>query len=246
MSLLATDLSLAIVSPGGGGDNESSLMDLYQPGCPSRFLRHALMGLADGEFVFDGQRIDGFAMCLNTLIATGSEVLALLARIHGQCEIHGYLEEGNRRWLSGIIQRGLEAKILRESQGWDEVSSLLRSIETHPGPVVMSYSVTDGFPSLPNGVIEDVYLRFGCSRYGDLPPEGQRLIDAAEVLWDSLDSGTKWEKAMDALRRNGGGLEIAPDNLTTQRFSPGPSIWDAVASNDFSGAAYARRSVTSG
>lgn len=93
----------------------------------------------------DGQKIDGFALTLNTAVIVGNDVIRLLARLHGQCEVHGYVEGPHRAWLASVISRGRADNILRSDAGWEAVGALLASRDDEP--VVTSYSVTDQFPN---------------------------------------------------------------------------------------------------
>jgi hypothetical protein len=45
-----------------------------------------------------------------------------LARLHGQCEVHGWVAGKNRAWLADIIETGRETAILRDDMGWREWS----------------------------------------------------------------------------------------------------------------------------
>lgn len=128
----------------------------------------ALTGSLAGEFLqWKGRDIDPFSVCLNTALRYGSDPVRLAARIHGQCEIHAWVDGKNRAWLADLVQRGLDEKVYRagiwyvdrvsdgpaigqsdrkwSDQGWGEVIALLRSRDD--GPVVMSYSVCDQFPN---------------------------------------------------------------------------------------------------
>ncbi len=97
------------------------------------------------EYVMGEQEASLFGTTLNTTLAMGSDAVKLLARVHGQCELHGWVAEDNAPWLSDIIAEGLDTGVLRPAKGWDKVEELLRD----PGSdVVMSYSVTDSFPSV--------------------------------------------------------------------------------------------------
>jgi hypothetical protein len=129
---------------------------------------NALTGSLSGEFLqWKGRDIDPFAVCLNTAMRYGSDPVRLAARIHGQSEIHGWVDGKNRAWLADLMQRGLDEKVYRggtwyvdrvsdgpaigqtdrkwSDQGWGDVMALLRSRDD--GPVVMSYSVCDQFPN---------------------------------------------------------------------------------------------------
>lgn len=91
----------------------------------------------------------GWFISLNTAIAVGNDALRLGARLHGQCEIHCYVEGPNRAWLAGIIEAGRESGFYRESMGWESVCGLLRRRDD--SPVVTSYSVTEQFPEFRGG-----------------------------------------------------------------------------------------------
>lgn len=95
-------------------------------------------------FQLGGEPLANFSLQLNTVMAIGNDPLVLFARMHGQCEIHLYVEGEHRTWLAGVIGQGLDAGLYRAGQGWEAVATLLTS--SADGPVVMSYSVTDPFP----------------------------------------------------------------------------------------------------
>ena len=98
-----------------------------------------------GYLMVEGQRVDIFGAQLDTAITIGSDQLKFAARLHGQCEIHCYVECKNRKWLASIIEQGLEQHLYRKDKGWESVIKLLRN--GCKSPVVMSYSVCDSFPS---------------------------------------------------------------------------------------------------
>lgn len=118
-----------------------------------RSLSAYLSGSNDGVLKIPGtdRTMEVWLLGLNTAAAMGNDALILLAKIHAQCEIHGYVEGPNRAWLASIIERGLELAVLREkvkggySTGWRDVVTLLRSRDDVP--VVTSYSVCDQFPN---------------------------------------------------------------------------------------------------
>lgn len=129
----------------------------------------ALTGVCSGDMLtWRGHRIESFALCLNTAMRYGNDAVKLAARIHGQCEIHCYVEGVNRWWLADLIQEGLDTQVFRAGfwyadgatvsdnpaqrpdrkwldQGWADVQKLLRDRDDEP--VVMSYSVCDQFPN---------------------------------------------------------------------------------------------------
>lgn len=164
----ATQL-LSLTAPGHWLHNE----DRARPGWALLFhdrVRLALGSASDGDPVLQwrGHRIDTFALRLNTAIKYGSDPVKLAARIHGQCEIHAFIEGKNRAWLAALMQQGLDAGIYRKGlwyvdrpthgepaarqsdrkwvdQGWDSVIALLRLRDDEP--VALSYSVCDQFPN---------------------------------------------------------------------------------------------------
>jgi hypothetical protein len=143
-----------------------------------------------------GESWDSFTMSMNTAMIMGSDPVRLAARVHGQCEVHGFVEGPNRAWLADIIDEGLATGIMRyETQGygkgWEDVSTLLRSRDD--GPVVMDYSVCDGFPARPDD------------------------FEGDQDDWYELDYTERWELAVKAIRKVWS-LELKPDNWKTIRF----------------------------
>jgi len=109
-------------------------------------LKTALMvGYGNSPLVIDGENVHTFAVALNTALDLGNDAIKLSARLHGQCEIHTWVEGPNRKWLAEIIQAGLKRGIFRGGMGWDSVIELLESRDDEP--VVTSYSVCDRFPN---------------------------------------------------------------------------------------------------
>jgi hypothetical protein len=112
------------------------------------------VGFDSATFDFDGYRPSPWQIILNTALVMGSDAIELLARIHATCEVHGYVEGEHREWLADIIEVGREDRVLRANQGWEDVMALLR--KTDASPVVMSYSVCEGFPNA--GLAKDAGL----------------------------------------------------------------------------------------
>lgn len=65
------------------------------------------------------------ALAANTALVLGSDAVKMAARIHAQCEIHGYFEGKNRKWAADIVRKGRQAGIFRANMGWEEVIDLL-------------------------------------------------------------------------------------------------------------------------
>ena len=100
-----------------------------------------------------GEPADVFSLVLNTGLALGGDPVRLMARLHGQCEIHAWVAGENRAWLAGIIEEGRACGVLRDGQGWEAVAGMLRSRDDET--VVTSYSVSDSFPSAHMAGITD-------------------------------------------------------------------------------------------
>ncbi len=174
-----------------------------------------LMGETDGILI-DGERHGLFSLQLNSAYVIGGDALKLAARIHGQCEIHCYVEAPNRLWLASVIEQALEDNTFREGirghpMGWHNVISHLR--DGGNTPVVCSYSVCESFPN-----------PFMVPGLAD--PETCSGID--EDKWDKCD---QWALCMEALRNKNinSELELKPNDWQTFRFSGGKSGFDLRA-----------------
>jgi hypothetical protein len=198
MGILCADLTYAAFRPrGDASDPLFRVTDLKREkydkiGGGLEFRRDFGFFLSQGGVFRLGERTaDAFDVCLNTTLAIGNDAVRLMARLHGQCEIHAWVEGPNRAWLAGIIEDGRAAGIMRANQGWESVAALLRSRDDEP--VVTSYSVTDGFP---NAHVAGV--------------EGDEEHDA----WYDRPVADQWTQAMAALREHDNGLEMRPDRWT--------------------------------
>lgn len=181
-------------------------------------------GMFGSPITWRGRQLSTLTISLNTTLAVGSDPVKLAARLHGQCEIHTWVDGPNRAWLADIIDRGLASGVFRStltrtdrngndvtsSQGWEQVTELLRS--RNDGPVVTSYSVCDQFPNpgvgwmpdWPAGVAED---------WRALSKGQQQVRSARQSEWYELDDEQKWRIAMDGLRADvTSELELKPDD----------------------------------
>lgn len=205
MGVLITDLATAILMSGTAvtADRVRRLLPLetYMDRVADRDFAHELRCYLGGgqPLLWRGEKVDPFVMALDTALALGGDPLRLYARIHGQCEIHGYVEEANRRWLAGIIREGLSIGLFRSGKegrrsGWEDVIALLENADG--GPVVTDFSVSESFPG----------------------PEVAGVAD--ENAWDSLSDEEQWDLAIAGLRRVAGdrGLEWTPDGWADFRF----------------------------
>jgi hypothetical protein len=152
--------------------------------------------------IFDAQ--------LNTAIALGGDVPALAARVHGQCEIHGWVDGPDRTWLADIIHRGRRDNILRPGQGWEQVAMLLRSRDDES--VVTSYSVTDSFPN---------------PHVASLADDDEADNDEAWDAWGNLSADEQWDFAMAGLgTRMSRHLQWRPVDWHEQGMGTGLSGYD--------------------
>ena len=142
---------------------------------------------------------DVWATILNTAYKIGSDQIKLMTRIHAQCEVHGYIEPQNREWLAEIIQKGSDQGVFRDGANWGGLVKLLR--EKDGSPVVMSYSVTESFPSTIHSDSKSKTF----DEYAD---------------WEVLSHEKQWDKAMSDLRRvnKEAWLEITPDRWGNYHF----------------------------
>lgn len=207
-------------------------------------------------FTWKGKEVESFALRLNTALKYGNDTVRLAARLHGQCEIHCYVEGINRAWLAGLITEGLDAGIFREGQwytdrnderkwsdqGWRDVVKLL--LDRDDEPVVMSYSVCDGFPNaavagwsppeMPEGWAPNwAQTEGGRTEWEQGYPEAEDrqayYADQASDLWYELPEDEQWRQALEGLRGTPGMLEITPENFRRYNFAQGLDITDLLA-----------------
>lgn len=242
MGVLCTDLAMPVVSQRYLGTLPHPFTRVLPPGEPSWPVtsdENVRLYLGDyrASLIFDGARHDAFEVVLNTVIATESPALCLLARLHGSCEIHAWVAEEDREWLAGVIEAARVSNIYRPGMGWESVVEHLRNGDG--GPVVTSYSVCDSFPSMgacdwmdpgwpPEMVENNAY------DYEALSDSQKDAVGARQEAWYELPDDEQWRLAMEGLERQGY-LRITPENLTKQGFRSGKSLWDAVASDEWRG-----------
>ena len=95
--------------------------------------------VGDGPLTLNGTQYSLLDLQLNSAIAVGGDAMKLAARLHGQCEIHCYVEGPNRAWLASLIEDAFAKHIFRTGQGWEETCTMLR--KSADSPVVCSFSV---------------------------------------------------------------------------------------------------------
>lgn len=183
---------------------KGTYLDDIEPHSMQWFNSFGLWIRHSGHLLHKGVKLDGFTIGLNTAMALGGDPLKLFARLHGQCEIHAWLEGGDREWLAGIIQEGMQSGLYRANQGWPELVEwlLLSNIEE----VVTSYSVTYGFPDKN---VADWDVPIGV----DGEPE--------EDAWYELPQEEQWERAISGLRQSYSELRIQPATFGDYYFDHG-------------------------
>jgi len=180
---------------------------------------------------------------LNTTLATGNDEVCLAAKIHGWCEIHPWFEETDREWFADVIEYAVASGVYREGtwhtgttgttedrqlvrQGWEDVIALLRDVAQHPGEVVLSYSVCDGFPNPEVSTTMPPWPDGVPYRWEALTPAQQKTRSDARRIWYDLEPDQRWETAMAGLRYSRPWANITPENLTTATFVPDVTLFD--------------------
>ena len=227
--LLTRQIADAIVDVGG----------ITRWGSPNGAQLASLLGIAEWELEFlvnpatkESRKMLGhswnmFHLQLNTAQVVGGDALKFCARMHGQCEIHAWVNGSNRQWLANIITGGLSTGILRESPlgygGWRVVIDLLE--KRSDCPVVTSYSVCEGFPNAWL-VREHLQESEWPDSLSDLDQSSEHFNeDFNNAFWD-LDGSAQWALAMAALKLSGGSLEMTPDNWNDYYFGDGRTAFD--------------------
>lgn len=148
----------------------------------------------EAKLELNGNPFGLFDLQLNSAVAMGGNALKLAARLHGQCEIHCYVEGPNRNWLASMIEEALSKSVLRKELGWEGAITLLR--KANDSPVVCSHSVCEQFPNA--GIADWV------------PPKDEEGGDNYDA-WYDLPAEEQWRLGMKGLRMHGGGLEMKPE-----------------------------------
>jgi hypothetical protein len=147
-------------------------------------------------------RQGSFDEMLNSLLRLQSNTLTLLARIHGTCELWGWVADSNRDWLALLIEEALTAGLFRPDMGWEGLADLLKTDGV--GEVVMSYSVTESFPS------------------PTLSLAGVICWPGDEDEWAAMSDGEQWDYAHRWQVEQGAALdmdvEMRPENWHIWKF----------------------------
>lgn len=269
LGVLCSDVALGVLDLGGWNDDRVvDLVDERRYPRPSghdwparqhwiRAVETALRVADRSPLSWRGHDLDAFSLTLNTAAAAGSDAMKLAARIHGQCELHAWVDGPNRAWLADVMQQGLDSGVFRNgfwyavhpdspkdkwsSQGWDKVMDLLRSRDDEP--VVTSYSVCESFPNRssagwePPPMPDDWAPDWAGDDKGrteweqDYPtPEAKEeyYYEQAGDLWYEVPDEEQWALGMAGLRASRDGLELKPDNWQTFRFRHRLSFLDLL------------------
>lgn len=164
-----------------------------------------------GLLEVDGKNIDIFSLTLNTAIAAGSDPIKLLARIHGSCELHGWIDGPDRAWLAAIVEDGLRSLVLRPDHGWEALME--RLLARSDRPLVSSFSVCDSFPNRHT------------AREGGWTPDPSN-----EDAFYELSSDEQWRLALAGLRAetNRSTRQLRPDHWSAYRFAHKYSVFDLI------------------
>ncbi len=166
------------------------------------------LGGMDSKLLVNKKFVDTFTLSLNTSIILGSDPVILLARLHGQCEIHCWVDGPNRKWLAHIIEDGKKTNLYRKNQGWESVTAFLKSRED--GPVVCSFSICDSFPN------------YNCLPE-DHPLKQSRSEDRYDQFYE-LPKTEAWKQCFRGLQKQQS-LELCPNNWKDFYFDSGQSVF---------------------
>lgn len=180
------------------------------------------MDESSDHFLIDGEKLRLFSLQLNTLYRMGDDPLKLAARLHGQCEIHTWVDGPNREWLAEIMEWGRKTGVFRPEMGWEDVIELLRKRDDEP--VVTSFSVCESFPNA--GIAGWLQLEKNQARLR----EDETLRDGIHEEWYELPGEQQWEMAMTRLRSGevGAGLELEPEGWDEYYFNEGKTLFDVA------------------
>jgi hypothetical protein len=203
------------------GEDEDEWIELLRPylpeyvryGRPNDIKIYLGSSFCGGELDIEGHKFSTWHAMLNTGIEKGSQGLRLLTRLHGQCEMHCWVDGHNRDWLAGIIDEGIAESVLRIEAGWPELATFLRT--RNDEPVVCSFSVGEDFPNYE--MLPDTHRLKKMAERGD-------DIDDVVGAYDRMRWSTRWKYCMQNLRTMDGLREMKPENWETYYFERGITV----------------------
>lgn len=228
MNCLAGDMALAVLHL---NHTDKAWLETVTVGASDVFERDEFwhmdwstrFRIGDLTLRVNGDPIGSTELAYNTLIATRSPALSLLARIGGMCEDHAWIAEEDAGWLADTIEASRAENVLRPGQDWEDVADLARDVSTGAtrGPIVLSFSVCDGFPN-----------RYVCGEPWFYPwatnQEANPTDETAESRWYELPSDEQWRIAVEAIGHRKHTRQIGPA-LQDVGFMSGASAFDLIA-----------------
>lgn len=183
--------------------------------------------MGDDFLTWRGEPLPAWDISLNTALVVGNDQVKFLARMHAQCEIHGWVDGPDRGWLADLMQQGRDTGLYRPEQGWEDVIALLRRRDDEP--VVMSYSVCDQFPNPYASDWMPAWPDGKPQKWDALSEAEQEERSAREEAWYDLPDAEKWERGLRWLRTQPGLGALRPDDWQTFRFGRGITVFDLLA-----------------
>jgi hypothetical protein len=221
MQLLMADIAAAVLPRGLGSvhpfvniipvrDQDRWVPQLTE-GRHAMWIPIYLSAHSDTKLHFNGEDHETFETVINTILAMNSDIMSFMAKVWGNCESHGWFPPEDHMFFASIINEGLDRHILRSGKGWDQVLEMFSAgLED---PIVMSYSVTDGFPNA------------ALAGHDYEEDEEWWLNTSAEEQWDVCVAALK-EKPYE---------DISSDTLNGRWFLDAATLWDAVESPEWRG-----------
>lgn len=161
----------------------------------AEILERCLSSFGYPKLNFGGKTWPTWVVRSNTAMLLGSDLVKLCVRIHNECEHWARVEGENRKWFAGLCESALSAGIFGKGVGWEQTIESIRSAED--SPVVMSFSVSGGFPT--NEVVPSELT--------------------AGLEWHDLPYYRQWKLAIQCLRAQHS--EIKPDGFDSHRYGDG-------------------------
>lgn len=220
MQNVMTDMAAAILPHGVGRphpfsrlipDTDRDWRTLLAGNNADRWVSTYLSSHADTKLFFNGELHETTETVLNTILALDSDVLSLMCKIWGNCESHGWFPPENHNWFADVMRQGLDRHILRSDAGWEKVIKMFEADLSDP--IVMSYSVTDGFPNAELA---------------------GKSYEEEEEWWETTSEAEQWDVCMAALKEKPY-EKISSETLNGMWFRDAATLWDAMESPEWKG-----------
>lgn len=182
------------------------------------------------DIIIAGRRLHLDDVNMNTAITAGSDPIRLAAKIHGWCEVHCYIENGDKPWLADLIGTGLDTGLYRPDAGWEAIQAMLR--DGRSSPVALSYTVGDHFPEVfehPDAPVWPDGVKRSWKALTDVQREERRAWEKRFYEMQEADAGMVFDAGMDWLREHRPWARLSPETLGTVTFGPAVSVYDLFA-----------------